>query len=239
MKSHERNLVMEKVDCNFLPQLIFPTLVGIYNFGLSNHELNCNLVRDSLIEKQSNSSGVRRSNIKGWHSEFGLEQKYESFKKLQSLIQSSSRHYCEYYGYDSNIYCNQLWVNLNEKTSSNRIHHHGSSYLTGVYYPAKSIVNNEPTFNYTSFDKSLLKNGFDCPHENNSPGSLYFLSPSHSESRTLSVSKSNEYNAEARHIYPTSSILLIFPSHLLHGVNPFDEDCTRISISFDIGLNYD
>ncbi len=229
---------MEKVECSFLPQLFFPTLVGIYNFGLSNHELNCNLVTDSLTERQSDSDGVNKTNIMGWHSKFGMEKKYESFKKLRTLIESSTRHYCEFYGYNSNIYCNRLWVNLNEKTSSNRIHHHGTSYLTGVYYPAKSIVNNEPTFNYTNFEKTLVQNRFHLPHENNSPGSLYFLNPSYSEARNLSVSKDNEYNAEAYHIYPTSSILLVFPSHLLHGVNPFDEDCTRISISFNISLNY-
>lgn len=230
---------MEKADCNFLPQLLFPTPVGIYNFGTSNHELNCNLVHDSLVERQSDPDGVHRTNVNGWHSKFEMEKRYESFKKLQSLIESSSRHYCEFYGYDSNIFCNRLWVNLNEKISSNRIHHHGTSYLTGVYYPAKSIVNNEPTFNYSNFERPLLKSGFYCPNENNPPGCLYFLSPAYAESRTLSVLNRNEYNAAASHMYPTSSILLVFPSYLLHGVDPFNEDCTRISISFNIGLNRD
>ena len=97
---------MEKANFNFLPQLLFPTPLGIYNFGSSNHELNCNLVHDSLIEKQSDPNGVHRTNINGWHSNFEMEKRYESFIKLQSLIESSARHYCEFYGYDSNIFCN-------------------------------------------------------------------------------------------------------------------------------------
>jgi hypothetical protein len=225
---------MEKVNCQFLPQELFPTPVGIYNFGSSNHDLNCKLVEDSLNEQQLYPQGISYSNFKGWHSHFGIEKKYQSFEKLKSIIQSSVQHYCNYYGYKSNIICYHLWVNLNCKSSYNRVHTHGNSYLTGVYYPAKSIVNDQPTFNYENGEENFLGNRHSPKYENG--GSLYFLSPSFSEGRTLIKTEHNQYNTDTYHMNPISSVLLVFPSYLLHGVEPLHEDCTRISISFKVKL---
>ncbi len=226
---------MGKVECNFLSQAIFPTPIGIYNFGVTNHNLNLVLIEDTLKEYQLNSKGTNYSNFKGWHSNFGLETKYKSFEQLKNVIESSVSHYCNFYGYDSNITCNGLWANLSFKGSYNRIHNHGTSYLTGVYYPAKFLMNNEATFNYTDSESNFLINGYP-PHEEGG-GSLYFLSPSYSESRTLIIRNYNQYNDDVYHMNPTSSVLLVFPSHLLHGVEPLHEDYTRISISFITKLN--
>lgn len=228
---------MEKVNCEFLPQALFPTPVGIYNFGFSNHDLNCKLVEDSLKEQQSNPQGRFYSNFRGWHSDFGIEKKYQSFEKLKSIIESSVRHYCNYYGYESNIICHNLWVNLSCKSSYNRVHTHGTSYLTGVYYPAKFIVNDQPTFNYRNDEKNFLVNQYSSNDENG--GSLYFLSPSFSEGRTLMKTGYNQYNTDIYHMNPISSALLVFPSYLLHGVEPLHEDYTRISISFIVKLEND
>jgi hypothetical protein len=228
---------MEKVNCEFLSKALFPTPVGIYNFGATNHELNCELVQDSLKERELDPKGRFYSNFKGWHSHFGLEIKYNSFEKLKRIIESTVKHYCNFYGYDSNIKCHKLWSNLSQKTSYNRIHHHGTSYLTGVYYPAKSIVNNEPTFNYSNNNNNFLIDGYSFNEEGG--GSLYFLSPSYSESRTLIKEGYNQYNTDVYHMNPVSSALLVFPSYLLHGVEPLHEDYTRISISFIVTLECD
>jgi len=228
---------MEKVNCQFVSQPVFPTPIGIYNFGATNHDLNCSLVDDAFKEYELDSEGKVFSNVKGWHSRSGLEREYRSFEKLKSLIEKSAKHYCEFYGYHSEINCNDLWVNLNKKNNYNLIHHHGSSYLTGVYYPAKSIVDNIPVFNYTNSEKSLLNPGVYSGDKNDGNGTLYFLSPSYSDCRTLYKKDINEYTTDTYHIYPTSSVLMIFPSYLLHGVNPFDEDYTRISISFVVDYN--
>ena len=228
---------MEKVDCKFLSKSLFPTLVGIYNFGSNNHDLNISLVEDSLKEQQLDPQGISYSNFKGWHSKFGIERKYKSFQNLKFLIETSVKHYCNFYGYNSNIVCENLWANLNKRECLNNIHHHGDSYLTGVYYPARCIANGKPIFNYTNSEESLLQTGY-CPNNViDSTGNLYFLSPSYSESRLLRKEYRNQYNADVYHMFPTASVLLVFPSHLLHGVNPFSEDHTRISISFNVKCN--
>ncbi len=228
---------MEKVNCQFVSQPIFPTPIGVFNFGAINHDLNCDLVDDTFKEYEFDPEGKHFSNVNGWHSRSGLEKEYKSFKKLRSIIEKSAKHYCDFYGYFSDIYCDDLWANLNKKHNYNIVHHHGSSYLTGVYYPAKSIVDNIPVFNYTPDEKSLLKPGVYSSDKLEGTGSLYFLSPAYSDTRTLYKKDINEYTTDTYHIYPTSSILLIFPSYLLHGVNPFEDDYTRISVSFAINYN--
>ena len=44
--------------------------------------------------------------------------------------------------------------------------------------------------------------------------------------------KATPYNVDFYHLYPTASVLVLFPTYLLHMVLPFKADKTRVSISF-------
>ncbi len=59
---------------------LFPTAVGVYNFGKDYHEINESLVRDVFIEQEEDPEGHQRSNMGGWHGRMKMEERYDSFQ---------------------------------------------------------------------------------------------------------------------------------------------------------------
>lgn len=205
---------------------LFPVPVSIYNYGEDNHNLNINLVRDILQEHSIDNVGSPHSNMGGWHSQTDLETKYDSFQNLARIINQAGKEYCKTHGYNDSIKCKDLWANINKKGDLNFNHHHGLSALAGVYYPIESLDTNL-NFNYT--EGNPLKPG---TWDNTKGGSLVFQDPAYGKKVHLVTSRPSAFNVDFYHLYPTSSILVLFPTYLLHMVLPFQEDKTRISISF-------
>lgn len=221
-------------SCSFQSVPIFPIPIGLYNFGEKNHELNKQLLNDIITERQNDLEGEDHSNFGGWHSKVDLEKKYDSFRAFSEAITECGNHYCKTYGYKDGITCSDLWANMNSTGDFNFMHHHGTSALTGVYYPVESIVNSIPKFNYT--EENPIKAG---TWNNKDGGSLVFQDPSYGKKVHLLTDKATPYNIDFYHVYPTSSVLILFPTYLLHMVLPFKEDKTRISISFSFAYGKD
>ena len=208
---------------------LFPIPIGLYNFGKENHELNVGLVNDILIESSEDVDGNLRSNLGGWHSKNNLEERYDSFVLLRKQIEISINDYCLKHGFLDGLICGGLWSNINESGDMNVAHHHGNACLTGVYYPCESIIDDKVKFNYT--DKSPLFTG---RWDGKKGGSLCFQDPSFALKTRLKKSKSpSSFTIDHYHIYPTSGLLAVFPSYLIHTVIPFRENKKRLSISFD------
>ena len=214
-------------SCSFHSLPIFPIPIGLYNFGEDNHELNKQLINDIITERKNDPDGEDHSNFGGWHSKVDLEKKYQSFNAFSEAINECGNHYCKTYGYKDGIICSDLWANMNTNGDFNFMHHHGTSALTGVYYPVESIVNSIPKFNYT--EQNPIKAG---TWDNKDGGALVFQDPSYGKKIHLLTDKPTPYNIDFYHVYPTSSVLVLFPTYLLHMVLPFKENKTRVSISF-------
>lgn len=208
---------------------LFPIPVSICNFGEKNHNLNLQLVEDILQENLKDSIGEDHSNMGGWHSKTNLETKYESFKKLSQIITQYGNEYCKLHGYKDGLVCSDLWANINQSGDINFLHHHGTTSLAGVYYPIEYIDNDDWKFDYSK--ENILKAG---TWDNKNGGSLVFQDPSYGMKVHLLKDKSSPYNIDFYHLYPTSSVLVLFPTYLLHMVLPFREDKKRISISFSL-----
>jgi hypothetical protein len=226
MVLQEKNLVM---DLNSVP--LFPIPIGIVNFGKQNHELNIKLVEDTLIEQNKDPSGEDHSNVGGWHSKPDLENKYESYSELCSILTKCGDLYCKQHGYKTGLVCTDLWANINQSGDFNFSHHHGTSALAGVYYPIESIQGEDWKFNYTKGNP--IKAG---TWDNINGGSLVFQDPSYGLKVHLLKDKPSPYNLDFYHLYPTPSILVLFPTYLIHTVLPFRENKVRMSISF--AFNY-
>jgi len=205
---------------------LFPIPISLYNFGKDNHKLDINLIEDTLDFYKNNKSIVR-SNLGGWHSSNGMEKRYDSFKLLCELIQKSADNYCDQYGYYKGLKVTKLWANINRKGDMNVGHHHATTSLTGVYYPVKSIVDNQCEFNYNN-ECSLMPGIWDGKNG----GSIYFQDPCYGLKSKLQKIKPTAFNLDAYYIYPVSGLLILFPSYLIHTVTPFRENIQRISISF-------
>lgn len=213
------------MDLKSLP--LFPIPISVCNFGKYFHDLNINLVEDTLEEKNKDIEGEDHSNMWGWHSKTDLETKYESYKNLSTVLTKYGNLYCKQHGYKTGLVCTDLWSNINRSGDLNFIHHHGTSALAGVYYPIESIVDDNWNFNYTT--ENPIKGG---TWDNQNGGSLVFQDPSYGMKVHLLKDEASPYNVDFYHIYPTSSVLVLFPTYLLHMVLPFKEDKVRLSISF-------
>lgn len=222
MRLQNKNLVM---DLKSLP--IFPIPIGVANFGQKNHELNIQLVEDALLERQKDPEGEDHSNMGGWHSKVNLETKYDSYKELSKILTEHGNQYCKLHGYKSGIVCSDLWANINQSGDLNFLHHHGTTALAGVYYPIESIMDGNWNFNYTN--QNPIKAG---TWNNQDGGSLVFQDPAYGKKVHLLTDKPSAFNIDFYHVYPTASVLILFPTYLLHMVLPFKEDKTRLSISF-------
>lgn len=218
---------MKKAEFNFTTLALFPIPIGLYNFHDSHHQLNQQLVFDCLHEKNIDLVGEDHSNLGGWHSKVGMEKKYESYSKLCDTLTECGNHYCRSYGYKDGIVCYDLWANVNNIGDMNFIHHHGTTALAGVYYPVTEIIDDSLAFEYTN--NNPVKAG---SWNNVDGGSLVFQDPAYGKKTGLLTKEHTPYNIDFYHLYPTASVLVLFPSYLLHMVLPFRDDKTRMSISF-------
>ena len=229
MRLHKKNLVMEHKS---LP--IFPIPIGLYNLGEDEHALNVRLITDILTEQSEDPEGQVRSNMGGWHSADYQETIHkDSFGRLSGIIEEQANYYCKLHGYKTGLTCSNLWSNVNESGDFNLSHHHGASALTGVYYPAGSIVDGSVQFNYTK--GVYLKPG---TWDGENGGSIVLYDPAYSQKTKLVKDCDNPspYTFDTYYTYPIAGLLILFPSYIIHTVTPFKQDMKRVSISFV--LNY-
>lgn len=109
-----------------------------------------------------------------------------------------------------NLIMNGMWSNVHSPGSKHHFHQHPNSFVSGVYYPL--CPNCDDIGNIIFVDPRQAKNMFHAD---------FF--------KTSCISNRNIW------VTPKSGLLLIFPSWLEHGTDPFlgkPED-SRVSISFN------
>lgn len=138
---------------------------------------------------------------------------------LRSAIEETLRRYLQACDITYPIRCDiQAWPNVNRLGDYHGPHNHGWSYLSGTYYvqlPEKKPV--------------TLPNDMQ-------PAAITFSDPRYGAYRH---SIAPDASASARHtFYPTPGTLLMWPSPLIHYVHPNQTTDIRISISFNIVLEW-
>ena len=104
-------------------------------------------------------------------------------------------------------YITQSWVNYTETNQYHHIHNHHNSYLSGVFYINADIKVDKITFYKVITD--TIK---------------------------LNVAKYNIFNASSWWYPVKSKDVILFPSHLNHGVENKKGNKTRISLAFNVFL---
>lgn len=137
-------------------------------------------------------------------------------------------YFCDYIIEHAQIYCSDigmkqlsleikdLWINFNNKNNWNFPHNHlgSGAIISGVYYVQTD--NNSGDITFLNPD-----NGFNAIF--NETGNKIFT----------------PYNSSKWCVSPKERKLLLFPSSLVHLVEPSSSDQERISISFNIYYNKD
>ena len=193
------------------PNLLFPT--PVWTLELENFKsINENMYNYIKNEQASDSSGISKSNIKGWHSkDFNLD--HSEPKNFIKFISSSIEQIMTDMNWDKEkqvVKINNMWAIINTGGSSNAQHQHGNSNISGAYYVRAP------------------KNSGDIVFYDPRPAPVYF----HPNAKGP-----NLLNAQVNSVNPKEGMLVLFPSYLDHSVNQNLSNKERIVISFNIRIN--
>jgi uncharacterized protein (TIGR02466 family) len=185
-------------------ELHFPT--PIYIADIKHPTLNQELERD-IVAWSKQDKGITRTNVQGWHSTTNMH-KLPQFKKLVDMLYACQKTIYNQEHLDSEPVLGNMWANINPPGGMNRAHQHPNSLWSGVYY-IKAPKNS-----------GHLK--IDDPR---SPAAM--VRPKQKEGKTPArLWRETDYE-------PIAGRCIMFPSWLMHCVDPNNSNDIRISVSFN------
>ena len=151
--------------------------------------------------------GIKRTNIKGWHSTTNMHERPEFKRLVNALYEAQKKIYIEEH-LESEPVLGNMWANVNPPGGMNRAHQHPNSLWSGVYY---------------------------IKAEKNS-GQLKIDDPRAAASMVRPKQKSGELSSRLwreTHYEPVAGRCIMFPSWVMHCVDPNESNDIRISVSFN------
>ncbi len=188
----------------------FPT--PIWHFKLEDFQsVNQMLLSAIDEERKRDCKGEQWSNVLGWHSIDTLHQR-DSFQQFINIVQANVMEATSFLKWDLNqfkISITTCWAMVNGKFAFNSVHNHPNSILSGVYYV--QVPEN-------------------C-------GGVFFSDPRPASQMLVPpVVEFSPWTFPRVTYKAYEGSMLLFPSWLLHGVEPNLSDEDRVSISFNIGM---
>ena len=185
-------------------ELLFPT--PVYIADIKHPTLNQDLERD-IIAWSKEDKGITRTNVKGWHSTTDMHERPE-FKNLVNMLYACQKTVYEQEYYESEPYLGNMWANINPPGGSNRAHQHPNSLWSGVYW---------------------IKTPKNCGQlKIDDPRSVACMT----RPRQKDGKKPDRLWRET-HYEPVAGRCIMFPSWLMHCVDPNESNDVRISVSFN------
>jgi uncharacterized protein (TIGR02466 family) len=185
-------------------ELHFPT--PIYIADIKHPTLNQELERD-IIAWSKQHKGIVRTNVQGWHSTTNMHE-LPQFKKLVDMLYECQRTVYQQEHYESEPFLGNMWANINPPGGMNRAHQHPNSLWSGVYYIKAPENCGDLKIDDPRSCASMVR---PRQKQNNLPQRLY---------------RETHYKAiEGR--------CIMFPSWLMHCVDPNESNDIRISVSFN------
>ncbi len=183
--------------------LFFPTQIYVKDIGTP--ELN-QYLKNNIIHLSKTTTGIKKSNINGWHSQNDIFKMPEYQRLVNILYQMQNEIYQEE-GLASEPFLGTMWANINPKGSFNQPHVHSNCLWSGVYY-------------------------VETP---NNCGNLNIKDPRAVSLMTLPRYNKNlkPYQWKEVSYAPVAGRCIMFPAWLEHYVEPNKSDNIRISISFN------
>ena len=185
-------------------ELHFPT--PIYIADIKHPTLNQELERD-IVAWSKQDKGIVRTNVQGWHSTTDMHERPE-FKKLVDMLYSCQKTIYEQEHLDSESFLGNMWANINPPGGMNRAHQHPNSLWSGVYY-IKAPKNS----GHLKIDDPRSSAAMVRPNHKKGPLPSRLFRETHYE--------------------PIAGRCIMFPSWLMHCVDPNNSNDIRISVSFN------
>ena len=185
-------------------ELHFPT--PIYIADIKHPTLNQELERD-IIAWSKQDKGIVRTNVQGWHSTTNMHE-LPQFKKLVEMLYECQRTVYQQEHYESEPFLGNMWANINPPGGMNRAHQHPNSLWSGVYY-----IKAPKNCGHLKIDDPRASAAMCRPRqkEGKKPSRLY----------------------REPHYEPIDGRCIMFPSWLMHCVDPNESNDIRISVSFN------
>ena len=184
--------------------LLFPT--PVYIADIKHSTLNQELERD-IVAWSKQDKGIVRTNVQGWHSTTNMHERPE-FKKLVDMLYACQKTIYEQEYYESEPVLGNMWANINPPGGSNRAHQHPNSLWSGVYW---------------------IKTPKNCGQlKIDDPRSVACMT----RPRQKNTKKPDRLWRET-HYEPIAGRCIMFPSWLMHCVDPNESNDIRISVSFN------
>ena len=185
-------------------ELHFPT--PIYIADIKHPTLNQELEQD-IVAWSKQDKGITRTNVQGWHSTTNMHE-LPQFKKLVDMLYACQKTIYEQEYYESEPFLGNMWANINPPGGMNRAHQHPNSLWSGVYYI-----------------KAPKNSGYLKIDDPRSPAAM--IRPKQKEGK-----KPPRLYRET-HYEPITGRCIMFPSWLMHCVDPKQSNDIRISVSFN------
>jgi uncharacterized protein (TIGR02466 family) len=185
-------------------ELHFPT--PIYIADIKHPTLNQELERD-IVAWSKQDKGVVRTNVQGWHSTTDMHERPE-YKNLVNMLYEAQKTIYDQEHLASEPFLGNMWANINPPGGMNRAHQHPNSLWSGVYY---------------------VKAPKNCGH-------LKIDDPRNSASMIRPRQKEGPVPSRLyreTHYEAIDGRLIMFPSWLMHCVDPNQSNDIRISVSFN------
>ena len=185
-------------------ELHFPT--PIYIADIKHPTLNQELERD-IVAWSNKDKGITRTNVQGWHSPTNMNELPE-YQNLVRMLYECQKTIYQQEHYESEPFLGNMWANINPPGGMNRAHQHPNSLWSGVYW---------------------IKTPKNCGH-------LKIDDPR--SAAAMVRPKQKEGSMPSRlfretHYEPIAGRCIMFPSWLMHCVDPNESNDTRISVSFN------
>ena len=185
-------------------ELHFPT--PVYIADIEHPTLNQELERD-IVAWSKQDKGVVRTNVQGWHSHTTMQDLPE-YKKLVDMLYACQKTIYDQEHLDSEPVLGNMWANINPPGGMNRAHQHPNSLWSGVYY-IKAPKNS----GHLKIDDPRASAAMLRPRQKEGKKPLRLLRETHYE--------------------PVAGRCIMFPSWLMHCVDPNNSNDIRISVSFN------
>ena len=183
----------------------FPTIVYGFDLPMAPH-LNQQLEQD-IIAWSKQDKGLKKTNVKGWHSQTDMHTKSE-YRPLVDQLFLAMRQVWDDQHLDREAKLGNMWANINPPGGMNQSHLHPNCLFSGAYYvksnmksgrlrlydPRPGVQLNMPGRTKTEIPKPLWR----------------------------------DVNLD-----PVPGRIIIFPAWLWHTVEPNQSNDLRISVSFN------
>ena len=185
-------------------ELHFPT--PVYIADIEHPTLNQELERD-IVAWSKQDKGVVRTNVQGWHSTTDMQEKPQ-FKKLVDMLYACQKTIYDQEHLDSEPVLGNMWANINPPGGMNRAHQHPNSLWSGVYY-----IKAPKNCGQLKIDDPRSSAAMVRPNQKEGPLPQRLFRETHYE--------------------PIAGRCIMFPSWLMHCVDPNESNDIRISVSFN------